>query len=319
MFRYAIKRIIRGRSLFLTLFLSVALSATLFAGILQGADAVGVSLLDTALDTAYVDIVSTALEKNITKTRIYDVENVLGVVEGIDRIDHFIRWTVELQSPDLNGTAESLIIALPDDSTLYEGIKGTEIFEKDKIYIDIRSRNSTALLNYDEVTLKVETYLPYNPPGFEMRYYNYSIGGRISLDESTFLIASGKYNLFLRSLILASQETSRRPAYTMILMSEETLQDLLNKIFEEQRRPTRDQVGEALISLDRETLLNPWDITGSRHRIQEINEEINANGAEYFYLPRNYLDELLDGINSSSNRMKNSTLLVRVEKFSGID
>ena len=64
MFRYAIKRIIRGRSLFLSLFLSVALAVTLFSGILQGADAVGEALLDNTIDSAYLNIISRAPDKN---------------------------------------------------------------------------------------------------------------------------------------------------------------------------------------------------------------------------------------------------------------
>jgi ABC-type antimicrobial peptide transport system permease subunit len=315
MFRYAVKRIIRGRTLFLALFLSVALSATLFAGILQGADAVGVSLLHNALRTAPFDIVSSAPDKNITKTRIYDIENVLGGIEGIEHIDHFIRWTVELQAPNLNGTSESIVIALPDDSVLYEGINGIERFEKDEIYVDLGSSNSTEVLINDKITLKVETYLPFNPPGFEMRYFNYSVGGSVSLDESTYLITSGRYNVYLRSLILANQDTGRRPQYNMILMSEDTLQDLLGKIFSEMRRPTKDQNGEALISLDRENLLNPWDIEGSEKRIQEILEEINVNGAVYYYVPRNYLGEVLEAISIISERMKTNTMLVVAPVF----
>ena len=56
MFRYAVKRISRSGSIFLALFLSVALAATLFSGILHGADTVGVAMLDKAFEALQMSI-----------------------------------------------------------------------------------------------------------------------------------------------------------------------------------------------------------------------------------------------------------------------
>ena len=78
MFSYASKRIIRGRGLSLALFLSVVLAATLFSGILQGADAVGGSALDNMLDKSDWDVIDTNIySKNTTETHIYDIDELL--------------------------------------------------------------------------------------------------------------------------------------------------------------------------------------------------------------------------------------------------
>ena len=98
-------------------------------------------------------------------------------------------------------------------------------------------------------------------------------------------------------------------------MSTDTYMDIQRSIFAEDRRPTDNQHGTALISLDRASLVNPWDMQGSISAVRLILEEINANGAQYFYTPRNFLGEMLDGITQNSNQMKTSTIIVSLPVF----
>ncbi|TRO52012.1 hypothetical protein E2P71_08315, partial [Candidatus Bathyarchaeota archaeon] len=124
MFRYAIKRIMRGKGMFLSLFLSVALASTLFAGILQGADAIGARSLEQIFQSAPYDIIDQASDKNITKTRILDVENVLGEIDGVTHIDQFIWAPVRVYEPGAGLTDEGVyptiegvyLVAIPDGS-----------------------------------------------------------------------------------------------------------------------------------------------------------------------------------------------------------
>jgi len=315
MFRYAVKRIIRGKELFLSLFLSVALAATLFSGILQGADAIGVAILDNTLQSAYVDIISSAPDKNVTKTHYWEIDDIFGSVEGVKSSDHFIRFSAELESKSINGTVRTVILALPEDSSLYDGVSGVQVFDDGVVYVDASSANASDILAGQTLNIVFETYLPYNPPGFEMRRYNYTIAGAVNLNDKAFQIGTGRYNIYLRDIIQGREGLSRRPSYNMILVSENTFIELLWKVFAEQRRPTGDQTTEALIVLERENLINPWDVKGSVNRIQMIFEEINTEGASYFYVPRSYLGELLDTISSMSSQMKTSTMLVALPVF----
>ncbi len=315
MFRYAVKRILRGKGLFLSLFLSVALAATLFSGILQGADAIGVAILDNTLQSAYVDIISSAPDKNVTKTHYWEIDDIFSNVEGVKSSDHFIRFSAELESKSINGTVKTVILALPEDSSLYEGVSGVQVFEDGVIYVDASSANASDILAGQTLNIVFETYLPYNPPGFEMRRYNYTIAGTANLNDKAFQIGTGRYNIYLRDLIQGREGLSRRPSYNMILVSENTFIELLSKVFAEQRRPTVDQTTEALIVLERENLINPWDVRGSINKIQMIFEEINTEGASYFYVPRSYLGEILDTISSMSSQMKTSTMLVALPVF----
>ncbi len=315
MLRYAAKRIVRGRGLFLSLFLSVALAATLFSGILQGADAVGVAILDHTLESAYVDIISSAPDKNVTETNYFEIDEIFGEVEGVERVDHFIRWRVELRSPEINGTVEAILLALPEDSSLYGGMSVDGPLEDGVVYVDASSANATLIRSSDPLTLRFETYMPFNPPGFEFRHRNYTVAGSLALDERTYTISVGRYNIYLRDLIQSSESLSRRPRYNMILMTEDTLEELLDPIFAEMRRPVDDQTTQALIMVDRDTLINQWDIDGSMNRLQGIFDDINTEGAEYMYTPRSYLQEILTTVSQLSTQMKTSTVLVALPVF----
>ncbi|MBD3172894.1 FtsX-like permease family protein [Candidatus Bathyarchaeota archaeon] len=316
MFRYAVKRIIRGKGMFLSLFLSVALATTLFAGILQGADAIGARSLDQIFDSAPYDIIDEASHKNITKTRILDVENVLGHIEGVTSISKFIWAPVRMYEPGVNATVEGVyLIAIPDGSKFYDGLKGVEQLERGKIYFDVSSALTEEYLANGSVTLNINTYLWKSPPGFEDRQFTLPIADAVAVEDTTWTLFVGRYDRYLQGLFSKNDPSQRRPSYNLILMSTDTYMDIQHEIFAEDRRPTDDQNGVALISLDRENLVNPWDITSSKEEVDKIFEEINANGAEYMYLPRNFLGEMLDAITQNSNQMKTSTIVVSLPVF----
>ncbi|MEE8354275.1 MAG: hypothetical protein V3S09_00475, partial [Candidatus Bathyarchaeia archaeon] len=88
MYSYALKRLIRGKGIFLALFLSVALAATLFSGILQGADAVSASMLDMVLESTDVDIVFSAEDRDLRRTSLTAVEDAIGSLENVAWVEH---------------------------------------------------------------------------------------------------------------------------------------------------------------------------------------------------------------------------------------
>ena len=316
MFRYAIKRIIRGKGMFLSLFLSVALASTLFAGILQGADAIGARSLDQIFQSAPYDIIDNAKDKNITKTRILDIENVFGAIDGITSINQFIWAPVRMYEPGTNVTVEGVyLVAIPDDSIFYDGLVGVDKLERGKIYFDVSSTLTEEYMQNGTVVLDINTYLWMSPPGFENRQFKLPIAGAIGVEDTTWTLFVSRYDNYLYGLFSRNDPSQKRPAYNLLLVSADTYMDIQKEIFAEDRRPTDDQHGVALISLDRERLVNPWDIQGSKNKVGLILEEINANGAEYMYLPQNFLGQILDAITQNSNQMKTSTMVVSLPVF----
>jgi len=317
MFNYAIKRIIRGKGLFLSLFLSVALASTLFAGILQGADVIGAKSLEQIFESAPYDIISVAPDKNITKTRISEIEEFFGPVEGVERLDYFMRTPIRLFEPGtVNTTIEgAYLIAIPDDSIFYEGLVGIDQFERGKVYFDASSADAPLFVENGTVIIEMETYLWKSPPGFENKQFKFPLADTVGVEDEEWTLFVSRYDVYLQSLFSKNEPSQKRPSYNLVLMSDATYMDFMEEIFAEERRPVNDQVGVALISLDREGLVNPWDIDGSMETIDFINEQLNSEGAEYYFIPRNFLGEILDAIKNNSNQMKTSTMIVSLPVF----
>ena len=303
--------------MFLSLFLSVAIATTLFAGILQGADAIGAKSLEQIFESAPYDIIDEATDKNITKTRILDVENVLGSIEGVTSIEQFIWAPVMLREPDgTNTSIEGIyLVAIPDDSFFYDSIIGVDHFERGKVYYDVSSALAEEFMENGTAVIELSTYLWRNPPGFENRKFALPIADTVAVEDTAWTLFVSRYDRYLYGLFSRNDPSQKRPSYNLILMSTDTYMDIQNAIFAEDRRPTDDQHGVALIGLDRPNLVNPWDIQGSIDAVTLILEDINANGAGYYYLPRNFLGEMLEAISQNSNQMKTSTIVVSLPVF----
>jgi ABC-type antimicrobial peptide transport system permease subunit len=315
MFSYAVKRITRGRGLFLSLFLSVSLAATLFSGILQGADAVGVAQMDEILKSAYVDVISNSINKNITLTHYWNIDEIIEGIEEVKSANHYIRWSATIE---LNGTQrkiEAIILAIPEGSSLYDWLIGVDNFQDGALYIDAGSFNATELLGVDSMTVAFNTYLPLGMPDFQMRRFEFPVAESVVISDEFFQIISGKYNVHLNNLISGRDSIVSRSVYNMVLVSEDTLIDMLNHVLAEDRLPTVDQTATTLVALDRDRIVNPWNIQSSIRRITLIHQEINTKGASFLYIPRSYLSELLKVISSLSNQMKTSTMLVTIPVF----
>jgi len=317
MFRYAAKRIIRGKSNFFALFLSIALATTLFSGILQGADSSGLAMLSKVLKVSDVDIVSGALNRNLTKTSFREVHDAIKKLDGVAAVEHVVR--LNMTSLVLNGANTTLpitVVSISNDSNLFEGINGVDYLEKGKIYIERGSRNASLFSPGENKTFRISTYNPFgNIFDFGYDYYNLTIGSTVDLDERVFSIATGSYPLFIRSIIIGSEASEKRPPYQLAVISEETLWEVLNSIYAKKRSPAFNLEVEIIVKLDRGRIVTPWDISGSGKKIDLIYEKINTIGASYGYVPVNYLSYLLSLIETYSSETKFTTLLVAAPIF----
>jgi len=317
MFSYAAKRIIRGRSLFLALFLSVALATTLFTGILHGADASSLAMLDKTLSLSDVDVVSGTENRNLTKTSFREVQDAIGGVEHVKNVDFVVRLFMDASNfTDTNATLQFTVVAISNRSSLLSGISGIGELGRGEVYLDKDSGNITRFETGSSVILKISTYNPYGTlVDFWPEYYNLTIGGLIDLDDRSFSIAMGKYPGFLRSILIGSVGSEQRAPHRLLIMNEDTLWDILNPIYAKNRRPSWVLVPEIIIGLDRSALLTPWDIQGSFNAVWLVNEEINTVGARYVYAPVNYLGTLLMSLGGYSASMKTTTILVAAPVF----
>jgi ABC-type lipoprotein release transport system permease subunit len=323
MFSYASKRITRGRGLTLALFLSVVLAATLFSGILQGADAVGGSALDNMLKNTKFDLISTNIyEKNTTKVNIYNIDGYFKTLSGVDDVDHFIREAVELNSTTVNGTISVTLIALPTNGTIAKGVSAPNGLVDGKIYIDLGSVNATKFTTGSTIDLGLLTYNPLSAiAGFKKLYFPLEVGS-VTMDDQTWsmFIASqageSYYNKWV-SLALGGYDTfGGRPQYNLAIVTENTYKQILDSLYgmAPVRAPTVIHSVVA-IRFDRSTLVNEWDITGSATRVHNIDEQINGMGGVYQYIPINYLELAITDIATTAAKTKLNTIIVTIPVF----
>jgi ABC-type lipoprotein release transport system permease subunit len=324
MFSYAAKRIVRGRSIFLAFFLSVTLAVTLFSGMLQGSDTVGMAMLGKALNYSDVDIVAGAESRNLTRAALNEVMENIGGVEHVGWVDRLVRSKPEAVTLMKGNTSVPFIfVAISNESSIAQGITGIDDLERGKLYIDIGSTNATLFQQGDDVTLKLSTYNPYGSiMDIQNRYFNDTISGLVQLDDRSFSIIMGEdatqgdlYALLLRDLLIGTGSSIRRVPHNLIIMGEATFWDMLDSIYGEKRMPSWVLIPEVIVGLDRGKLVTPWDIPGAKKAVGLVNEGINSVGASYGYAPANYLGAMLDFIESKSNEIKTSVLIVALPVF----
>jgi len=323
MYSYALKRLIRGKGVFLALFLSVALAATLFSGILQGADAVSASMLDMVLESTDVDIVFSAEDRDLRRTSLTAVEDAIGNLENVAWVEHLIRSVeqgvglgIEVNVTGAESSMPYTIVALASDSPLVAGIEGIDSLELGVIYVESGSMNSSLFHEGDPVTFRVPTHIPGGDIlDIQKRYAQFIIGSEVNIDDRLFSIAYGRYSDFLVSLLTGTTQTIRRPTHQLIIMSEETFLGWINWIYSEGRRHNRVIVAETIIGLERDSLLNPWNLADSRREVSLVTQRIHTLGAQFGFTPVDYLGELLESIEAVSANMKSNTLLVAAPIF----
>jgi hypothetical protein len=327
MFSYASKRIIRSRGLSLALLLSIILAATLFSGILQGADGVGGSILTNALKATKYDIITTNVdEKNVTRANIYNIDGYFKTLNGVEEVDHFMREEIELNSTTIVGTVSTIIIAVPPDSGLAVGIDAPQGLEDGKVYMDLGSMNATKFISGEEISLGLLTYTPMSSiSNFKRIYFPIEVGQPITLNDETWSIlmsnADGKtyYSNWVRVALGGGDTLGGRPQYNLVVVTENTYKKILDELYFKpvllQRRAPTIIHCIAAIRLERSSFLNQWDITGSVERLQRIDEQINGMSGVYSYIPDNILEQVLVDVSSQSSGMKLNTLIITIPVF----
>jgi ABC-type antimicrobial peptide transport system permease subunit len=324
MYSYALKRITRDKGLFLALFVSVVLSATLFSGILQGADTVGGSLLSYTQKAMKYDVISTAFDKkNVTETKIYGIDSYYRTLNGVEGVDHFLRMDIELNSTSINGIIPTTIVAVPASSELAKGINAPQGgLEDGKLYMDLGSMNATKLAAGWKVSLGLLTYKPRGGgiTDFIKLYFPVEVGSTITIDDQTWSILIARsdgqslYNIWINAVLSGNDGLGVRPSYNLVVVTESTFRAILDDIYRQLRAPTIIRSVVA-IRLSRTSLINQWDDAGTQARLQKLVEQIDNMGRLYGYIPRNYLAEVLNEISAKSATTKLNTIIVTTPVF----
>jgi len=320
MYSYALKRITRSWSLFTAFFLGLTLAMTLFTGTLLGADSLGYQTLQEAMAHLPVDVAATKNAKNITLSSVEETLASVKTVQHVSRAEALYRASALAWMPSQNFTMSFTIAALQDESVLYEDISlvdATNILDINQTYVEDGSADAGRLTIGDVLTLRIEVQSPTPPHKTHYFEYNLTVAGSVRLSDRAFSVAAAmsprSVEVFFTQLILGGQ--ARRPSYNLLIMSDRTLIRILNNIYNEDLLPSKNVAASLLIRLDRDALVNPWDVEQSIADSERVGARITNNVRQVGYVPANLLTLVLNAIQQLTNRLKVVFIILALPVF----
>jgi ABC-type lipoprotein release transport system permease subunit len=281
---YPIKRIFRSWKLFIALLIGIVLASTFFAAIEVKANLTAHQALEKQLNDVLVDLeASTRLNFTNFVQAQQDILNIEGV-ESVEVISSMYA-TMKSSSDNYTDPLFSQIMFLPNSSSVYDGwenrplegigenetyvLAGTDIADKVAV-------NDTIAMALDFPTPKFE-----NVTTIQM---NLTVAGFANLNNEAYSIATG--NVFYISPFAPSDP--RQEFYyksDLLIVDWETLEKLWSSM------PELTFDTRILVFLNREGLLNPWDVETSANNVQIIADNIHntvlANYEYYGYIQNN--------------------------------
>jgi len=321
MFAYGLKRLIRGWGGFIALFLGVTIATTLFAGTILGAEKVGFEMLDEALDLVPVDIITADLVRDITIVDYSDLEAEIDQLENVVSTQQVIRWEsminwVDYFNPENNVVFD--IAAVEENSTLWYDIfgPGSAGVQPGEIYVDVDSSHAPDLEVGMTVTLVIFTHNPASPPGFKSFYTNLTFAGFVDVDLESYIKVSEERPDYVSSILFGSGQELHKPPHDLLFVHPISFVPIFDIVYYEGRLPNKELTYEILVEVDRDRVVNPWDIAGSIDRIRFISEQIDNEVRIYqLHSWQNFLEDILVTVQSLIEGFKTGFIVLALPVF----
>lgn len=319
MLSYAVKRIIRSFGLFAALLLGVVLASTFFAGVNIGADTTAKAALNQRLSRVPVDIVIREQYGSQTSSSMWiraasnvtDVSDVVDV-EVISRAD----WS---GYPASENYTFFRIVGISNVSHVYDGLtvtQGAVSLGKNETYVWEGSKNADEMqLNSTftfDFTYQTGRYHPHSEKSLSV---SLKVAGFVELDNTAYSIAVGEW---YEPMVYQDMSRQSSPSYgenLLVVSWEETFAKLLDAIPSNVSSYGSPFSTQMLAYVDREVLINPWDIPSSLEAIRRVTTQVNQVAANYGMSASNNLESTLMHYQSTSMTMRFSFLIVALPVF----
>jgi len=290
---YALTHVFRSWKLFLALLIGIMLASTFFAGIDIKANATARQALEQDLSKVYVDMVA-----SLPSMHPEDISNVskdvagLSGVTGVEAISTFNVQT----SSEANGTNffdYARLVGIQNHSRVYAGwLNRPDEIGENETYVLKDSDLAQRVAVGDIISLNISIY-PYEVA------LNLTVRGFAQLDDESKSIVLGGYSIPYYQVVYAPPYGEMR-TNALIVDWEKTMQRLLEAQF--QLNPSGAQIGtetDLLIYLNRNALINPWDMDTSINNIRTLQAQIQTRTAAGYYF-QNYLGGVISGFQPKS-------------------
>jgi len=267
---YAVKHVFRSWKLFLALLIGITLASAFFAGIDIKANATAKQALDQQLKNVYVDMQANIPSENSTQMQaIRDkVLNVTGIVDAeiISRA-----YTVSMKILGKNNSADYInIVAIANNSQVYAGWLNRPLngIGENETYVPENTPLANEVKINDVIQVNFSQYVSYDE--YINVLLNLTVKGFAQLDDRASAIASGSqywYTPVLGNIDYTGMN------FALLISYEKTMQKVLVSM--QNLHSSYWSVDTSLlIYLNRDVLINPWDIGTSINNIAVIENSV---------------------------------------------
>jgi ABC-type antimicrobial peptide transport system permease subunit len=280
---YAVKHVFRSWKLFLALLIGITLASAFFAGIDIKANATAKQAMEQQLRYVYVDMQTNIQNlSNLTKLLVAreKVLDVSGVVDA--EIISRIYWVQITIFGEDGSTKEEMvrITAITNYSQVYKGWfnRPSEGIGENETYIPENTALASMVKVNDIIQVNFSTYDTQNNI-----LLNLTVKGFAQLDDKASAIALGsQYWLMPFQTYVISPKTQMD--FLLLVSWEKTMQKILPSLPDLYRSYGWMETS-LLIYLDRDALINPWDIGTSLNNLQAVENSItNAVAQDLGYI-----------------------------------
>jgi len=272
---YAVKHVFRSWKLFLALLIGITLASTFFAGIDIKANAIAKQALDQQLGNVYVDMqanIPNTQDLNLTQmlTLPDEVLNLTGIADA--EIISRVSW-VSIKILSKNNSADYITIAaIANHSQVYDGWlnRPPDGIGENETYVPENTplASRVEIGNIIQVNFSLSTYYDRQ---INM-LLNLTVKGFAQLDDEASAIASG-YQYWYMPFPGSVEPQKVGMDFALLISWEKTMQRILEAM--EKLNPMYQPIETSLlIYLNREALINPWDIGTSINNIEVIKNSV---------------------------------------------
>jgi len=277
----------RSWKLFLALFVGIVLASAFFAGIDIKANMTARMALDQELSQVYADYQISQYDLNSTRlAALRDKVLEVNDVSGAEIISRSYLGSLNLLSD--NGTSEyfsATVSSIDDDSRVYSGWlnKPSEGIGENETYVLEGSQLGSKVKVGDVIAINFSIM-----GEFSSVYLELKVKGVATLSDEAYAIASG-YGQWIGPIFAGSQGYSELVSRSDLLLvswnrTMTRISDVISRMYAVQP--------SVLVYLNREALINPWDIQSSLNNVEAVKKSIQNKIATELGFSVNLQDNL---------------------------
>jgi ABC-type lipoprotein release transport system permease subunit len=308
---YAITHVLRSWRLFIALLIGITLASTFFAGVDIKANTTARQALEQDLSQVYVDMVAGL--PNMRPEDMLNVSKNVAGVSGVAGVEVISTFEAPMGS-EASGTTlhYARVVGIQNNSRVYDGwsSRPEEIGENETYVLRNPGLAQTVTVG-DTIPVNISAYTNEGTQVFLA--LNLTVKGFTQLDDRSTSIIQGSYSIpYYQVYVPPSGESG---TITLIVDWENTMQRLLETQWH--LSPSGMQIGTGtnlLIYLNRNALVNPWDIDTSTNNIRALQAQIQTRAAAVYYLQNN-LDTVLSNFRFKSTEIQFTFMLLSLPIF----